>query len=396
MPNEILGTLNQISQIGMESAPGTAVPATRKLTSMGLPMTRAYNIQEFRPRGSKFATAHALNQEWSEGEIDDESGCAYNEIQYVLASLFSKPAPTTPLSSPAITRGLEVKLGEGYVQTGRAYRVTQAGTTHASSAPTYGGTTKGQTVTDGNAIFTDIGTSAGTGYRWTFDMSTYSRDDVQTYTIETGDVRTNRAYRSAFCYFTGMELESSRADEVSLSGDIVGNQQEARSLTDLSASPEKQLIPATPAHLNIYMDDTAAALGTTQLDGNFTATVSISDRATQAWFHGRQHKGPAGRVETAPEATFELVQADGEEVDKMLLGLAENQRKFFRFEWVGPEVVVGVRNMIQFDIAGNIGDAPEWDDEDGVYAATIPFSAEHDGAWGRAMRCVVVNGESTL
>lgn len=404
MPANILATLNQLSQIGVEVTPGTAVAATKRLTSMGIPMTPAQNIQRFSPRGAKFSTAHALNQEWSEGEIGDDSGMAYNEIQYVLSSLLSKPANPTALAALAWSAGSKV-IGQAVVETSAVgppivnstFRVIATDGSDATEPTWTTAPNVGNTIVHEGVTWRNEGVAPTTSaYEWTFDIATYQRDVVQTYTIETGDALTGRSYRSAFCYFTGIEIESARADAVSLGGSLVGNAREENfTLTNLAGS-EPQLIPATPAHLNIYMNNSAASIGTTQLDGNFTTAISMSDRATQAWFHGRQYKGPAGRVETAPEATFELTQADGTEVDEMLLALRNSQRKFFRFEWVGPEIVPGRYNMIQWDVAGNIGDSIEYDDEEGVVAVTVPFEAEHDGTWGRAMRVRVINNANAL
>lgn len=397
MPANILATLNQISQIAPEVTPGTPVAATKRLSSMGIPMTPAQNIQEFRPRGAKFATAHALTQEWSEGEVGDDSGMAYNEIQYVLASLFSKPPAPTALAALAWVAGAKV-IGQQVLESGYIFEVT-GGDGSDAIEPTWASfLTEGATFSHEGVNWINRGaTSVTTAYEWIFDIATYARDVVQTYTIETGDVLSGRSYRSSFCYFTGMEIESSRADQVTLGGALVGNAREENfTLTDLSASPEPQLIPATPAHLNVYMDKSASALGTTQLDGNFTSTISMEDRATQTWFHGRQYKGPAGRVETPPSATCELVQADGSEVDEMLLGLRRSTRKFFRFDWKGPVVTPGHSHKIVIDLAANIGDSIEYGDEEGVNAVTVPFAVEHDGTWGRAMRVRVINGLNTL
>lgn len=364
---------------------------------MGIPMAPAQNIQEFKPRGSKFATAHAVTQEWSEGEVGDDSGMAYNEIQYVLASLLSKPANPTPLAALAWSAGAKV-IGQQVLESGSVFRVIASDGTDATEPTWAGASTLGSEVTHEGVTWENMGAPAvASAYEWTFDIATYERDIVQTYTIETGDVLSGRSYRSPYCYFTGIEIESSRADQVTLGGTLVGHKrQENFTLTDLSGAGEAQLVPATPAHLNIYMDTVHTNLGVTQLDGNFTTTISMEDRATQAWFHGRQYGGPAGRVETPPSMTAELVQADGYEVDEMLLGIRESTRKFFRFDWEGPYVTPGRRNKIVWDMAANIGDSIEYADEEGVSAVTVPFAVEHDGPWGRAMRVRVVNGISSL
>lgn len=398
MPASIVGALTQVSQIGVEVTPGTPVAATRRLVSMGLPLSPSREIQEFRPPGFKFTTGHVETRQWSEGSIGDGSGLSYNEVQYPLSSLLSKVTPVQQ-GTTVLPRSTAVPLGNIYRPSTAntfMYEVTTAGTTAATEPAGLAGlTTVGASIADGTATVTNVGLASNAVYDWTFDVSSFSRDNIQTYTIETGDSETGRSYRAPFAFFTGMEIGSSRAGEVSVSGDLVAAKRSSFTLTGGTASYD--IIPATPSHLNVYMDNTAAALGTTQLDGNFSSNISLTDRASQVWFHGRQYQGPAGRVETPPDATFELTQADGTEVDDMLLALTNGARKFFRFEFKGQPIGNStVKHELRWDVAGTIGDAESWDEEENVWAATVPFAAEHDGTWGRAMRVRLRNGIAAL
>lgn len=398
MPTDIQASLMQISQLGVEVTPGTPVAATRRLTSMGIPMTPGQNIQNFSPRGSKFDTASALVQEWSEGTISDGSGLAYNEIQYILASILSKPsapAAQAPVAWSAGAKPVGFTVYENNGTANHVFRVTATDGTDATE-PTWAGVAIGGTVThEGVTWINDGPPDVANAYLWTFDIATYARDVVQTYTIETGDLLSGRSYRAAYCYFTGMSIESARADVITLGGDLVGHARSPFDLTTIGGG-EPELIPATPAHLNIYMDDDSTELGTTLLDGNFSVNLGIADRAAQVWFHRRDLAGPAGRVETKPAVTAELIQADGEEVDEMLVGLRNSTKKFFRFEWVGPEIVPGRTNKLIWDMAANIGDTSSYDDQDGVWAVTIPFTAQHDADWGKAMQVKLTNSMSGL
>lgn len=388
MPEVLQAQLNQISQIGVEETPGEMVAATRRLQSMGLPINPQRNVQSFMPPGFKFATTSASTQEWAEGSVGDGGGVAYNEIHYPLASLLSV-AEFVEIQRDPWAAATAVEQGDYILADNTIWRAAAAGQTGAAEPDWSTAPSVGDQVADGNLAWTHAGAHVP-AFEAVFDISTYDRDDVQTYTVETGDRVSGRTYRAGFGFFTGFTLESSRAGEVTLEGDFLCSAREKHELT-AEGVRESALIPATPAHLNVYMDRTPEEIGATQLDGNFTSTLAIADRAQHVWLHGRQYNGPAGRVETPPDATCELVQADGEEVDDMVAALKAGQKRYFRYNFEGPEIAPGVNHLLDWDCAAQIGDSESFDEEDGVYAATVPFQIQHSGDWGRATRVRVVS-----
>ncbi len=393
MPNQIIATLNQISQLGVESpaAPGTPVAATRRLQSMGFPLNQNEDIETFRPPGAKLATQTALNREWGEGSVGDGSGLAYNEIPFALASIISRPVDGTPrrLGSVVVPRSTLIKKGDYYrpaVDNGHIYIVTVSGIT-ASSEPAglATATAEGATVTDGAATLMEIGVSPSPAYEWLFDLSTWSRDEIQTYTIESGDRASGRSMRGAYAFFTGLGINSTRSGRVAVTGNLL-----ASALEDpFAMTPnvtEDEMIPATPAHLNVYMDDSHSALGGTLLDGNFTTEFGVGDRANHVWFHNRARRGPSDRVETQPAVTLGLTQADGGEIDAMVAALRNGQKKFFKVEYKGPFIVPRIQHELSIMASAQIGDNRDWGDQDGVWGATVPMTIVHSGAWGRGLR----------
>lgn len=384
MPTEIIAQLNQISQIALEATPGTPVAATRRLQSLGLPIDPQEDIEVIEPPGSKFATQTVLNREWSEGEVGDGSGVAYNEIAYPLASLLSLPV-ISRIGSQAIARSTPYALGVFRNESGTVWKATQEGTT-AGAAPAFPPTpAPGTTVTDGTVIWTAVAPHPLDAWEMLFDIATWSRDTVATYTVETGDSLSGRSYRASYAFFRGLTVNSARSGSVGISGDFLANAFEDFTLTNTGVVQDES-VPASPAHLNVYMDDAHTSLGATFLDGNFSAEIGLGDRANHVWWHGRQRRGPAGRVEARPDATAELVQADGEEVDAMVTALRNGMKKFFRLEFKGPEIAPGLNHLLEWDFAGQIGDNRSLGDEDGVRAVTVPFRVLHSPAWGRAMR----------
>lgn len=393
MPEVIVAQLNQISQLGVEEAPGELVEATRRLQSMGLPISPQRTVQSSQPPGFKFATTSYTTQKWSEGSTGDGSGMAYNEIAYPLASLLSKPV-ISEIERDPWTATTAVEQGDYILAENTIWRADAAGQTGAAEPDWNTAMAIGEQVADGNLAWINSGPHVP-AYEMLFNIDTYDRDDVQTYTIETGDRISGRTYRAGHAFFTGLTIESARAGEMSIEGSLLANARKSHELTTAGIR-EDELVPSTPAHLNVYMDETPEELGVTQLDGNFTSTYAISDRAQHVWFHGRQYDGPAGRVETPPDATCELVQADGEEVDDMIAALEKGEKRFFRFNYEGPEIAAGINHTIDWDCASMIGDSESFDEEEGVHAATVPFQIQHSGDWGRATQVRVVSTLAAL
>lgn len=87
-------SISQGVQIGVESTPGTAVAANRRLRSIGFEPSPQANIDAFRPPGQKYPALTALGKEWMEGSLSGRP--SYNELQYVLGSVLGNTAITTP------------------------------------------------------------------------------------------------------------------------------------------------------------------------------------------------------------------------------------------------------------------------------------------------------------
>lgn len=393
MPNEIIASLNQISQIGVEApgSPGAPVAATRRLQAMGFPINPNEDIEVFQPPGAALATQAAINREWGEGSVGDGSGLAYNEIPFALASVLSRPADGTPraLGSVVVPRSTFIRKGDYYrpaADNGHIYIVTVGGITgSAEPAGLATATAEGATVTDGAATLMEIGVSPSPLTEWIFDLSTWVRDLVQTYTIETGDKQSGRSMRAAHAFFTSIGINSTRSGRVAVTGNLLASALEDPFAMTANVA-ESEMVPATPAHLNVYMDDTHQALGGTLLDGNFTAEFGVGDRAGHVWFHTRAKRGPADRVATRPTATLSLTQADGSEVDSMVAALRQGMKKFFKVEYKGPFATPRIQHELSIMAAAQIGDNRDWGDQDGVWGATVPMRIMHSPDWGRGLR----------
>lgn len=391
--------LNQITQIAPEEDPGTPVAATRRLHSMAWRVLPQRAVQQIRPPGFKYVSKAVETRRWAQGALGEGGGIAYNEIIYALASILGKPVITRVGDRP-FQAGKLYRVGDivrPTVSNSHYYRVTVGGISAAE--PGAWPTGAGATVVSGAATFAEAGATPVDAWEYEFDTSTFSKDDIQTYTVETGELG-GRGYRAAHAFLTGLTLNSNRAGNAAVTGTVMAFAREAPfSLTTGPGVLEDEIIPATPADLNIYMDETAATLGNTLLDGNMSVELSLTDRQSLTWFHGRAYGGgPSGKVETPPDATFELVQADGTEVDDMVAALKAGEKRYLRFEFKGPQIedYVGINHLLEYDVAGQVGDNETLGEEDNVWAATVPWVTEHAAALGRSQKARVITNVASL
>lgn len=92
-------TIFQTVQIGIETTPGTPVPANRKLLACSIVPSPKVESDVFRAMGNKYPTLAIVGKEWSEASL--EGRLTYNEILYLLSSLISQPVPVQQGSTSA-------------------------------------------------------------------------------------------------------------------------------------------------------------------------------------------------------------------------------------------------------------------------------------------------------
>ncbi len=328
--------ISQGVSLGVEVTPGTAVAAARRLGSIGFAPAVKVETNEQTPIGQKFANAHIVGKEWSESAI--EGAPCYTELPYVLSSLFS--------TASSVTQILDT--------------VTPTG-----------------------------------GYTWTFPIASNAADNPKTFTIEQGS--SVRAHRVTNAIISELEMEFSR-EAVTLAGSAIG-----RAIEDgitLTAAPVMlPQVMVRPTDVSIYVDGTAAALGTTKMLRALSGAVKLSDRFGPLWVVDAAQPSFATTIETKPKAELTLMmEADAQGMDP-LVRLRAGETRFIRFEATGPAIYTGgvtVKHRFRWDFAGQVADVDEFSDEDGVYAIGWTFGAVHDPTWDKSMSAEVITTTAIL
>lgn len=338
----------QVSQIGVETVPGTPVAATRRLGSLIITPSIVTEAELSRPEGMKFPTVQVLNREWATADVSGTP--TYEEV-------------IIPLSG-AVT----------------AATVTQV---------------------------MDSATPTG-AYEWVFSPSSSAADAPKVFTLERGQDTVN-VEKFAHLLFTAFGLEITRSG-VSMSGSAFARPAvKGTSLTGALSIPTS-LNPITPGSVCVYMATTHAALDsagasdpTKRLNRVISFNPSIEDRYTPAWFVNCTEPSFTTWVENADGVGGSIGLTA--EADTVGLGLLDNIRAgdtlHVRVESKGPVIYnagtkPNLQHTFQWDMALKVENVDGFSDEDGIYAIPWTLRMVHDPTWGKAMSILVRNKVSAL
>lgn len=338
----------QVSQIGLEATPGTAVAATRRLGSLSITPSISAETEMFRPEGLKFPTVQVLNREWA--EVDVEGTPTFEEV-------------IIPLSGAVDTAVVSAILD---------------------------------------------GATPTTAHEWVFTPDSLAADDPKTFTLERGQSGV-QAERYTHMLFTAFGLEVSRGG-VSLSGSGLAKAAERDATPTPGLQPPAVLTPISPGMFSVYMADTHADLENAgasdpaqRLGRVINANPSIEDRYNPAWFVNHTEPSFTTFVENPDGAggTFGLtVEADDAGMGH-LDTLRSGATKFVRVEALGPVIYnagtqLDLRYMFRWDMAVKVENAEGFGDEDGIYAIPWTLRPVHDSTWGKAQQITVRNKTAAL
>ena len=334
-------TVAQGVQIGVEATAGTAVPANRRLQSLGISIRPDMEFDEFEPSGNKFATLVLLDKEWTAADL--EGRLTYTEIVYVLSSLMGTATITTP----------------------------------------------------------DTATNAR---QWEFTISATSADTPKTLTVESGDGSLAErvagllinALTLGISRDSGVSLSGEGFGRLFTAGATLTASPTSIALVPAMPKDFSVYVDAPPAAP--YDDaDVEDTLGTTKLTRVSAVEVELGDRYSQFWAVDSAQTSFATTVEGRPATTLTLtVMADS--VGMGFLATArEGATRFVRIEGISNvEVEAGIPYSITIDMAVKINDVGDRDDSDN--AQVIPYGMRfvYDPDWDASVRVRVVNGLTAL
>lgn len=236
--------------------------------------------------------------------------------------------------------------------------------------------------------------SGTTAYKSTASPSSTAPDTIDTFTIENGS--SVRAHKSAGNFVSDLTLTFSRS-AIDLSGTMMG-----KAITDgitLTASPTAvPQIPLLPAEIEVWLDTTAAGLGTTKLLRVLSGSIQVNNRFGPLWVADRSQASYVAHVELPIAGQVKLML----EADAAGMALLTNMRAgssmFMRFKTTSSQLAgTAIPYSFQWDNALQVASPPSsFQDQSGVYAIEWTFDIVHDPTWGKATTVDIVNTRTAL
>lgn len=327
--------LTQVVQIGVESTPGTAVPATKRLQSLTVSLGPKLDVRMTRPSGYKVATIAAPGKEWVEGRAQGQ--LTYTELVYLLSSVFKTVTPT------------------------------------------------------------QVNAPGGLAYKWTFAPSVSSEEQFKTYTLEYGSAV--RAERVAHVLFTGLSVSFNRENCEVNAPFIGMAMEDPFTLTSTGVSAiELMPVLGTQLSLYVADTPAGLSNTANKLTRAFSAEFSVDDRYEPLWVvdAAKQSFVTVSEKPAAPTLKF-TVEADA--AGMALLPVArQGDTRFVRIEAIGRTIdaTPPTPYRLTLDVAVKITGVSDFKDEQAVVALDYECEVVYDAGWTKFLQAEVVNTLTAL
>lgn len=320
------------AQLGVESTYGTSVAANKQLQAMNIALSPAAEVDVFGPQGQKYDTLSILNREWATAEISGRP--SFSELQYPLSSVLTTAVITTPAT--------------------------------------------GVTARD-----------------WDWTPANTAADTPKSFTVEQGQPGAALADKVTGLLVNELTFVFSRLGGVDLSGSAI-----ARAIATgqtLTATPTVlTAVPIAPGMVSVYVDDTAAGLGTTKLLRDFSAEFSIGDRYSPIWPLNAALTSFDGVIETKPKATLKLTLGNDAVGQGFYTTMRAGSKKYVRLEAVGSIIELALTYLFRIDCCVLVAEAPSRSDVEGLSTLDWAFTMAYDTTMAAAFKMKLRNIATAL
>jgi hypothetical protein len=307
---------------------------TKQFTGLNVELDTALEYDEFGPMGQLTQTIVAPRQEWAQGSLSGYP--TYTEIVYPLSNLFGAAVITTP-------------------------------------------------------------TGATLRRLWSWNPSASTPWTPKTWTIRRG-VPADTAEEANYALLSGLNLAFARSSAPSIGGDLFARRLDYTAVLATTGVTTPTNIPMLPVEGDVFLDATAAGLGTTKLLRDFSLEFSIADLFGPIWPINSSLNSFAAHGVQKP--TIQAVLRLGN--DTVGRSLVTNMRAgtpvFIRFlSTSGQMVEAAAPYKFTLDLAAMCVEAPARGDENGLLSTLEwTFRVVSDATWGSWLKIAVENNLTGL
>lgn len=435
--------VDQVVQIGIETVPGTPVPATRRLPGVTIDVRPSIVRQQFRAKGYNVNTADVIHRMSAEGTW--EGPLDYNQIIYPMAALIGEKnnAPAQigvtqgytwefqPLSTGAdpYPKTLTVQTGDSEAAQIASYvRMISADFDFGADALNMNGNLLGMFPDDDETLTASvtsneiwqlvIDATSGT-YTLTYGGNETAAIDFDATPAELlnaltdlpnvniGDFQvtggpgnsggTTPYFIEGIGALAGTNLTPPTVDDTLLvGGGAAGTLTTTQAGGAASALTSIAQRPVSRMQVDVYIDDVYSAIGTTKVTSAYNSGFSVG--AKWAAFFAMNTDFPSFQdlVHIAADVTGRFSTAHNAQSRTLFNEISSNPTKYVRIKAVGANIGSAADEMIQIDFAAHFG-VPEQQELDGaVFGYNYNWGVIHDPDLGYAWKMTVVNRLTTL
>lgn len=430
-----------VSQLGVESVHGTAVPASRFLPTISLMPKLKRETKQFRAQGRKYTTSSVRHKQHAEGTYDGVLD--YNSILYVLSGL------TVPASPAAVAGSTSARLW--------SYRPL---TRHQDDPLTYTIEVGDETAVDrfdycqfssmnvalgqddakisGNLIartmtpnltqtdlLNEIQTLHITATGGTFTITNFggpspaipfdvTLDDFRGYLLalsgfNLGDFNlsggpggTNDFVIEFIGQYAGVNAATITLGVGSLTGGTASiTTTVAGGGTGVTEIAER---PVERGQIDVFLDSTYGGIGGTQITDPFEESIQLGEKFKPKFIHNTTYQSFKDAIEVAPSFVFSFTQEhNSQSRTHLAAAIASDTIWYLRIRAQGLDLSTAqddsVLEQVQFDCAGKFTEPEEIRDASGsgVYAYRYNFVGLGDSSgMGRPWQADIVNTITAL
>jgi len=324
--------VQEVQQTGVEATPGTAVPPTVIFGGLSVDLNTANAYDEFKPAGQLPQSIVAERQEWGAGTLSGFP--TYTELQYPISNVLGAATITTP-SGATLSR------------------------------------------------------------RWLWQPSESTPWVPKTWTILRG-VSGDTAEQAAYALMSGLGFTFSRTAAPTLSGDLFSQRLDNSAALAATGGTRKPLVPILPSQVCIYLDPTAAALGTTKLTRDFSYAWTLGSLFDMAWALDCQIPSYSAHTVKAPDVSATLQLGNDAAGRALVTNMRAGTTVFVRLEATGSIIETAIAYRLRIDAALKVNDAPTRGDVNGLSTLEWKFRNVYDATWGHWVSIELTNDQSTL